>query len=64
MALICASKGTLGEKATALFNLYSYMDMRARDSFHQVPVTRLAKSITETQAESIGECAEQAARAA
>jgi hypothetical protein len=45
ISLICASRGTLGEKAAALFNIYSYHDPR-QGTYHWKPVSRLAKSIT------------------
>ncbi|CAK0829629.1 unnamed protein product [Prorocentrum cordatum] len=42
MSFICASKGTVGEKASALFSIYSYSDP---ESHHIRPASRLARSI-------------------
>jgi len=48
MALICASRGTLAEKANVLFNVYQYPEKKANPTdnhHHIVPVSKLAKSI-------------------
>lgn len=46
IALICCSKGTLVEKASALFNIYSYVEPMPVAPVHITPISRLAKSIT------------------
>lgn len=47
-AMVCCSRGTLLEKASALFSIYSYKDHRqAKGLQHRTPVSRLAKSATE-----------------
>jgi len=51
IALICSSRGSVGEKANALFNIYSYSDPTAQRSNHIQGVTKLAKSIATIQAE-------------
>jgi len=48
IALICCSRGTLGEKAAALFNIYSYVEPMQNSLLHRTPISRLAKSITKT----------------
>jgi len=48
IALICCSRGTLGEKASALFNIYSYVEARNSPPVHMTPISRLAKSITKS----------------
>merc|ERR1740130_1029784 len=50
IALICCSRGTLGDKAAALFNIYSYVEPLPPGAapLHWQPIARLAKSITKT----------------
>jgi hypothetical protein len=52
IALICCSRGTLGDKAAALFNIYSYVNLEPIKTggppYHWQPIARLAKSITKT----------------
>jgi len=50
IALICCSRGTLGDKAAALFNIYSYVEPMPPGAapLHWQPIARLAKSITKT----------------
>jgi len=49
IALICCSRGTLGDKAAALFNIYSYVvPLQSQGIYHWQPIARLAKSITKT----------------
>lgn len=45
MSFICASKGTIGEKASALFSIYSYSDPIKKESHHIRPTSRLARTI-------------------
>eukprot|EP00928_Gymnodinium_smaydae_P067959 TRINITY_DN5099_c0_g1_i1.p1 TRINITY_DN5099_c0_g1~~TRINITY_DN5099_c0_g1_i1.p1 ORF type:complete len:3333 (+),score=742.01 TRINITY_DN5099_c0_g1_i1:194-10192(+) len=45
-SLICCSRGTLAEKAAALFNIYSSGEPGFTAALHRVPVSKLAKSIT------------------
>jgi hypothetical protein len=56
ISLICASRGTVGEKAAALFNIYSYHDPKTAP-VHWKPVSRLARSITGSQDAGGGEAA-------
>eukprot|EP00933_Yihiella_yeosuensis_P053655 TRINITY_DN5191_c0_g1_i4.p1 TRINITY_DN5191_c0_g1~~TRINITY_DN5191_c0_g1_i4.p1 ORF type:complete len:1026 (-),score=234.54 TRINITY_DN5191_c0_g1_i4:181-2922(-) len=53
--LICASRGTLAQKAAALFNVYAYNDLRGKELQHINPVTRLAKSAAEDVSSAMGE---------
>merc|ERR1719487_2327318 len=48
ISLIACSRGTVGEKATALFNIYSYTYPYQAESMlaHRTTVSRLARSIT------------------
>merc|ERR1719174_2320296 len=49
ISLIICSRGTLGEKATVLFNIYSYVSPLFNPSappLHRQPLSRLAKTIT------------------
>jgi len=48
VSLICCSRGTLGEKAGALFNIYSDRELDNVAPYHRTPVTKLARSITKT----------------
>jgi len=49
IAMICASKGTVGEKAGALFNIYCQNDpMRSEESRHRTPISRIA--VTQSRA--------------
>ncbi|CAE8604779.1 unnamed protein product [Polarella glacialis] len=43
--LICASRGTLSEKAGALFNIYAISDPRGQGLNHTARSTRLAKTV-------------------
>lgn len=49
VALICCSKGTLVEKAAALFSMYAYTDALVDDDHvhHIVPKTPLTRSLTD-----------------
>mmetsp|Transcript_80667 Transcript_80667/g.152431 ORF Transcript_80667/g.152431 Transcript_80667/m.152431 type:complete len:3749 (-) Transcript_80667:216-11462(-) len=46
VALVCCSKGTVGEKALALFHLFSFYD-RPHRLKHIVPVSHAAKAVVE-----------------
>jgi len=49
-AFILSSRGTVAEKASALFNIYGYMERAQLNTevYHAVDITRLAKSMAST----------------
>jgi hypothetical protein len=53
--LICASRGTVSEKAAALFNVYSYHDERGKNLEHVVPINRLAMTTAAHAVETAAE---------
>eukprot|EP00441_Pelagodinium_beii_P032443 CAMPEP_0197641952 /NCGR_PEP_ID=MMETSP1338-20131121/15748_1 /TAXON_ID=43686 ORGANISM="Pelagodinium beii, Strain RCC1491" /NCGR_SAMPLE_ID=MMETSP1338 /ASSEMBLY_ACC=CAM_ASM_000754 /LENGTH=3533 /DNA_ID=CAMNT_0043215005 /DNA_START=82 /DNA_END=10683 /DNA_ORIENTATION=- len=54
-ALICASRGTLAEKAAALFNIYAYPDSLGDGMYHITPVSKVAKSASAYAVEEAAE---------
>eukprot|EP00931_Biecheleriopsis_adriatica_P040925 TRINITY_DN23439_c0_g1_i1.p1 TRINITY_DN23439_c0_g1~~TRINITY_DN23439_c0_g1_i1.p1 ORF type:complete len:3484 (+),score=873.59 TRINITY_DN23439_c0_g1_i1:112-10563(+) len=54
-ALICASRGTLSEKANALFNIYAYADPRGKDLNHISPINSVARATAEHAVETAAE---------
>jgi len=49
-SLICCSKGTLGYKASALFDVYGHTQQGVKDKKHMIPPTNFAKSLTRADA--------------
>merc|ERR1719272_1215230 len=49
-SLICCSRGTLGQKASALFEVYAHHQSTRDDIKHVRPATNFAKSITRADA--------------
>jgi hypothetical protein len=50
VSLICCSRGTLGQKASALFEVYSYTKSNFQPLDHVLPASNFAKSISQVDA--------------